>query len=477
MLTGMSWATAGNLVGQAAWFGSLIVLGALLPPSAFGVVAVGLVIANASNLLQDAGTRGSVVTSRSLTRAWVGRTVARNVGTGLAIAALTAALAGPIADVFAGGRDPEVIAVLVLSIAIRAFSIVPLAVLQRTMHFREHAAVNAGAMVGAAALAVAAAAADAGVWALVVRQVAFSLLLAAGAWRAARAPLAAELERAAGEPDQAPARGRPFLALAVADFVAFNVDTAIVGGLAGAGQLGLYSLAFTLAFAPLTQFSWQIGRVLFGAAAADDASATAKRTLRALAGSAVLLLPVLPPAVALAPVAIPELLGAEWEGMVAPFQVLLCVGVVHGVVNVIGESLSGTGGIGFRARVHVAWATAMVLAVAVLVDAEGIRGAAWAHALVTVPLAAAYLGPGARRLGTSPREVWHALRGVVGAVALQAAATAATAALLGDAPDAIAAGAGAAAGIAVLALALPRLAPDVVGEARAALGRSRGSAA
>src|SRR6266487_112253 len=61
-----SWVWSGNIVGQAAWFGSLIILGALLPPKAFGSVAVELVIANAAALVQDAGSRGTIVLTRQL---------------------------------------------------------------------------------------------------------------------------------------------------------------------------------------------------------------------------------------------------------------------------------------------------------------------------------------------------------------------------------------------------------------------------
>ncbi len=66
-----------------------------------------------------------------------------------------------------------------------------------------------------------------------------------------------------------------FFMLAFTDFVALNSDFLVVGHLdGGRPSLGLYSLAFTLAFAPVTQVSWQVGRVLFPAAAATVDLAT-----------------------------------------------------------------------------------------------------------------------------------------------------------------------------------------------------------
>jgi hypothetical protein len=90
----------------------------------------------------------------------------------------------------------------------------------------------------------------------------------------------------------------------------------------------------------------------------------------------------------------------------------------------IGESLSGTGSIGWRARVNAVWAAAMIPALIALVSADGIRGAAWAHAALFGPFACAYVFVGARRLGLSPGAVLGALRPVVVPVAVQVALTA-----------------------------------------------------
>ena len=151
-----------------------------------------------------------------------------------------------------------------------------------------------------------------------------------------------------------------FFLLAAADFAVLNADVFVVGSLTRARGLGLYSLAFTLAFAPLTQIAWQVGRVLFPAAAATQRlQDVGRRTLVSLRLMALLLTPAVPPVVALSPV-LPELLGQRWAPMVVPFQLLLLAGVGQALVSVIGESLSGTGNVWFRARVNLVWATGMV---------------------------------------------------------------------------------------------------------------------
>jgi O-antigen/teichoic acid export membrane protein len=271
------------------------------------------------------------------------------------------------------------------------------------------------------------------------------------------------------------AGSRAFLVLACADFLALTVDTLVVGRLTDATQLGLYSLAFTLAFLPLTQLSWPIGQVLFPAAAATgDAAVLARRTVVAVRTTALVLLPAVPVTIAAAPVVIPEVLGARWQALVAPFQILVIAGVGHAVLNCIGESLSGAGAIGFRARVHAVWAPATVAAVAVLTAVDGIRGAAIAHLALFLVLAAAYLTRGVRLLELRGADIWDCLHGIGTAVAAQAVATAVTfAALRWSGLDGEAGIVAAVAGAGVCAILLGRGASSPVRQTRLLIAAAR----
>ena len=199
-----------------------------------------------------------------------------NVTTGLAAAAALVLVADPLVSLLAPTADPLVLKALTLAVALLGFSIVPLALLQKAMLFKRHAAVNAGAAVLASGVAIAVALAGLGVWALVVRQVLFQALLAAFGWAAVRGVVPAAQ---AGDP---PGRRDPvawwFFALGLIAFLSLNVDYVVVGRFADVTQVGLYSLAFAIAFAPVTQFAWQIGKVLF-------AVRGARRTIRAVVGA------------------------------------------------------------------------------------------------------------------------------------------------------------------------------------------------
>lgn len=431
----ISWMAAAQVLAQGTSFGSLIILGALLPPSAFGTVTTGVVLVTVATLLMGAGTAGSIVSTPDIGPNEARRALLVNVAGGVALTAVVLVVAGPITRSFARGGNPDVLRWLASSILAYSLTIVPTALLQKRMRFKPYAIAMVAATIISSVVAVGAAVMGAGVWALVVRQVLYHAVLACLTWWIARDLVPGLRRQPVVDQHLSAIRrgGRWFLLLSAADLVAFNADYLVVGWLTDASRLGIYSLAFTLSFVPLRHFAWQVGGVFFAASAAvQDPERVGRQMIRALRMTGVLLLPLIPPAVTLAPWLLPGVLGEVWSDMVVPFQILLFVGVGHALLNVIGEFLAGTGNVDFRARVSVVWAVGMIVALLVLVSAYGIRGAAAAHALLFVALAVTYGVSGSRRLGLSPIEVARSLGGVVFPVATQAVTTAVVVAAMLD---------------------------------------------
>jgi O-antigen/teichoic acid export membrane protein len=322
---------------------------------------------------------------------------------------------------------------------------VPMAVLQRSMEFRDLARAWASSNIGSAGVAVGAGLLGAGVWALVLRQLVWFALLAALVSLLARRHLP---PRSARESDGSPpATARWFLLFCATQVLALNLDYLVIGRLDRVEAVGLYALAFMIAFAPVEHFSAQVGKVLFAAAAASGPATSGARTVAATRLMAVLLLPLVPVAIVLAPPVLPAVLGAKWSGMVAAFQVLVVAGVGYAIVNCIGEALSGAGHMAFRAKVNCCWCAGTLVVLVLLVRVDGIRGAALAHLVVFAAYAAVYGTAGARRAGTTAAALRSALQPVLVAVMLQSAVTGAVAVGL----RAAGAGEGIAAGSAVIA--------------------------
>lgn len=431
--TALSWAGIGHLISQATWFASLLVLAALVPPRSFGVVSAGMVIVSIAVLLVGSGTRGSIIVAKRVGIEQLRYALWLTTGAGLALCAGVTFLAGPIVSTFASQANAEVLQGLIISVGLFGLSIVPMAVLQKQMEFKREAMVMSLASILASIAAIVAAVLGAGVWSLVGRQVVWSALTTLFAWIAAR-HLLPSWRMLLGRPKRPDRVRRPdsgwFFALALFSLIAMSVDYFVVGRLTNATQLGLYALAFSLGFAPLTQISWRLGGVLLPAIAASSPATVGRRTLLAMRTMAAILVPTIPVAAVLAPWLLPTIFGARWTGMVTPFVILLPVGIAHAVLNMIGEGLGGSRNVEVHAKMQMVWAALMVPALIVLVKADGITGAAFAHLIVLVPVAAGYLLWGARRLTLTPADVARALGPIVLVVGAQAAVTFSVLALL-----------------------------------------------
>lgn len=410
-----------------AWFGSLFVLAVFVPPAAFGVVTAALVVTSTAGLLVGAGTRGAIITNERLTTEHLRYALAVNVTVGVVITAAVIALADLLVSALLPGADPAVLRWLVIAVALHAFAVVPLAVLHKNLKFKATASITVVSSYTTAVAAIVAGVLGAGIWALVLRQVVGSVLEVVLAWILARRHLPA-IRSLIGHGSR-PRTGRGasakwFFLVSLFSLGAMSVDYVIVGRLAGATQLGLYSIAFAMGFAPLTHLSWWLGGVLLPAAAATrDPHLLAERTVRTVRALALVLLPLVVPALLLAPWLLPLALGERWTGSVVVFQILLPIGVAHAILNVVAENLGGGGHVKLHVQMLGLWAIAMVPLLLVLVPSQGIRGAAIAHLVVLVPIAAGYLLRGAQRLGLPRLTLLRGLAGVVPPFLAQAAVT------------------------------------------------------
>jgi PST family polysaccharide transporter len=461
----IAWKALTVVVGQGCWSGSLLILANLVPPQDFGVIAVGMVIINIANLLLDSGTGGALIIARELDVRSLWRTVVRVTAVGFALTMLVVLLAAPITDRFARGSDPTALRMLAPIIFLVALWIVPDALLKKALCFKRIAIANAAAVVMASIAAVGAAILGATLGALIIRLVLFQLLFTVLTWLAA----ADIFPRHRQDGPPAPRRGAiAFLVIWAASMIAWQGDTLVVAASTNTTEVGLYSMAFSLAYLPLTQVSWAIGTVLFPAVAiAHNPETVRRQALKTLRLMTLGLLPIVPLAIALAGSVIPRLLGPEWSGAIVPFQILIVAGAGQGIINVLGEVFAGVGGetLNRRSRIEVLWAGGTLATIALGVHIAGIRGAAAAHVLTFSCLTVAYLWC-AQKIGITPTVVGRELRGIGASVLVQAIVTAASfmaLAALGGTPL-VASLCGAGLGVLAFVLALSVLQPAILAE-------------
>ncbi len=408
---------------------SVVLLARLLEPADFGLVAMVTAVIGIADLVRDFGLSQAAITAKTLSRAqqsslfWVGT----GLGAGCTVVALAAA---PL--IAAGYGQPRLTAVVLALAGVFTLSGASTqfrADLARELRFVALGVADVGAQLAGIVVAVVAALAGAGLWALVAQQLTVAvvgLVVVAGA--STFRPVA-------------PHRGgevRPFfrfggavLGTQAITYATKNVDTVALGALWGASPLGLYTRAYQLLMAPLNQINAPMTRVALPVLTRvePDAATYARYLARAQLVACYLTATVFAVAAALAWPLVEVLFGPRWAG-VAPIFAVLAVGGIFRAVAQIAYWIylsSGRPGAQLRLSLVTGPATIALILAGLPWGAIGVAaGHSAAHLLVWV----AQLAVAGRVSGTDVRPLFAgAVRAILG-VGLPCAGAAALANLL-----------------------------------------------
>ena len=164
----LKWHTIAKVFSQAfSWAVTLIVV-RLLAPEDYGLMAVSTVIISIIAGTAEFGLGSSLIQAENLERRELAR-VAGALGLFNLVCGVALAVSAPwIASLFNEPGLDVVIQVSTLHFVLYAIEVVPQALMQREMKFKSNAAIEVAAVVAASATTLVLAWLDAGVWALVI---------------------------------------------------------------------------------------------------------------------------------------------------------------------------------------------------------------------------------------------------------------------------------------------------------------------
>ena len=180
---GVAWSVVEKWSVRASSLVGFILLGRLLGPTAFGVVALAMAFISILQTVADAGFAGYVVRARHLasttasTAFWTTVTMATVLSGGLA------ALSRPIAGWLDTPQLASVMPALALSLFVYGLSSVQIALMRRELRFKELAVRQVSATVVSVVVSVTLAFAGAGVWALVAQYLVRNAVALVVLWR------------------------------------------------------------------------------------------------------------------------------------------------------------------------------------------------------------------------------------------------------------------------------------------------------
>ncbi len=183
---GAFWSVAQNLLTRVTAFVTVLILARLLSPSDFGVVAIASTLIPILQVLADLGITIYVLQHPAPTKLiyhtyfWISTSIALVGGAALVLAAPL------IADAFGEPSAGPVMQALAPTALLVTLGAVPQTMLRRELRFKEVAVQSAIAAIVSQAVAVAAAVAGLGVWALVLQTLTLQFLATLLAWVATR---------------------------------------------------------------------------------------------------------------------------------------------------------------------------------------------------------------------------------------------------------------------------------------------------
>jgi PST family polysaccharide transporter len=322
---GISWNVIGAVLTNVMRFVGVAVLGRILSPHDFGIVAAALSVMLVVHQVRDIGIGAAIIQREDLDDGHIGTAFAVSVYMGLGLGLLLVLTAPLIGAFYKIDESVPVLRALGLLFAIRGLSTVSVQLCRRAMNFRAIAQIDAVTYIAGSIVSIVLATQGAGPWSLVIGYLAEETL-AAILYIAARRPVFT-LRIAGDKFRDLLGFGLGHTLIQVANILAIHGDNFVVGRTLGAEHLGYYTRAYELIKLPAAIFTNVVGNVLFPAFSRlqHDRDQLAIGLRRATFVNALVLLPLSALLIVIAPEVIRVIMGDQWDEVVLPFRILALV--------------------------------------------------------------------------------------------------------------------------------------------------------
>ena len=343
VFSAIRWTAGARAISQVITWAITLVVVRLLTPGDYGLLAMASIFLGFMVTLADAGMGPFLVQRPELTGRIVNQMFGLVLLVYLALAGLLVLTAPLIAQFFDEPRLVSVARVLSLHLVLGSLAVVPDAVLQRTLQFRNRSVLELGAAVLGSLTTLGLAMAGAGVWALVsgtlttqaVRTLGVNLLARTLAWPELSWSSARALLKI----------GSQTSASGFVSFLLMQADSFIAGKWLGKDLLGAYSVAMHLASLPNQRISALVGQVAFPAFSRiqHDTKLVASSVLLGVRVLSMFSFPIFWGLSCVASEFVHSILGPKWLASVLPLQVISLVMPLRTLNTFVPNAILGLG--------------------------------------------------------------------------------------------------------------------------------------
>lgn len=316
-LHSMTWTTTATVVTSVMQIGYTAIMARLLPPAAFGLVALAGVVLRFGGYFAQMGMAQAIVQKPELTERDIRAAFTSSALLGLLFAGVTM-LGAPFAQLaFAQPAVVPLVRVMAVDIFILGLITTAISLLRRRMDFQVLAKIDIVSYVlSYGGIGVSLAWRGFGVWSLVWASLSQSLITGLMAYGATRHSLRLYFSWAHYRPLLS--YGGRISVTGFLEFITISLDTMVIGRVFGTVLLGIYNRAYMLINLPLYLIATSISKVIFPAFSQLQANITKLRTVyvASITLVAALVLPLSAGMAVAAPELVRSLLGPGWDASI-----------------------------------------------------------------------------------------------------------------------------------------------------------------
>ncbi|GGE99186.1 teichuronic acid biosynthesis protein TuaB [Aliidongia dinghuensis] len=344
-LKSVRWTAATTVSNIAARFGVTLFAARMLPPFELGLFAIVNLVLGFAYIFADAGVTQGIIAKQDADGRQLSSLYWFNLLFGCGVAALFAVLAPVIAY---GYRQPELIGMLLVAAA--NFAVAPIgqtfqALLQKNLQFERLGRVELGANLLSAASAAALLWAGVGIYALVLSQLLTATLRSLFLWLAGRSLIKIEFRLHYAEIRHFMQFGLFQVGDRAVNYINLRLDQFLIGALLGPQPLGYYNMAWMLIVEPVYRINPIITNVAFPVFAKkqNDPSALKRGFLVVTKLLSTTNAPLLFGFAAIAPHAVPLLLGDKWVPAIPLVELCSIIAMARTINNPVGSLILAVG--------------------------------------------------------------------------------------------------------------------------------------
>lgn len=370
------WSTLLNVSSRVLQLLTFIILARFLPPKAFGILGVAMLVIVALRRMSKLGLDEALIYNKNenideyLNTAWL-----LNAGRGAVIAGLLFLGAPYIADFFSEPMAREILAVMAVGPLIFALKNPAVVYFRKDLEFHKEFTYQVTGDFAYFAVAVIYSLIDPTVWSLAAAYVARTIVRTGVSYAIHdyRPWPSFDIDRAREMIDY----GKWITASNITNYIRNEGDDVFVGWLLSSASLGFYQMAYRLSNAPATEVSHVIARVSFPAYSSiqDDKAKLRTGFFKTIRVASFLVAPMAVGIAIVAPTFVRAVLGEAWLPMVLPMQILSIYGMTRGFASSYGAVWRATGNQDYLVKVSIVSIVLMAIPIYPATARFGIAGA------------------------------------------------------------------------------------------------------